>query len=181
MTGTDPLDLGDEAQVAPLLVTRNQLCKVFGVTTMAITKWFQAGMPREGRGRYDLARCVQWRCTQLEESVARSSETVEGKQKLIAAQTTRTELEIAQLRATLIEAATVGQVMQRVAVIVATQLDGLGPRVAGELADARDPALIQQVIFRECRSIRASIADAIRSYADSLDVEGVSGDCAAAA
>lgn len=52
----------------------------------------------------------------------------------------------------------VEQLIDRVMTLCATQLDGLGGRMAGRLAAEDDPAVIRQVLLDECRTIRAAMA-----------------------
>jgi hypothetical protein len=42
--------------------THHQIAIVFGIEPRTITKWVnELGMPRAGRGKYNLVACVQWR------------------------------------------------------------------------------------------------------------------------
>lgn len=51
-------------------------------------------------------------------------------------------------------------------VIMATQLDGLGGRLAQQLAGESDPAVIRQVILDETRRIRATAAEELERLGD---------------
>ena len=138
---------------------------------MAVTHWTRAGMPKTAHGKYPLRECVQWRLKQLE---VRQKGGSRG--ELVATQIERQRIEIAKLRGTLIDADTLGRVLNETAVIYSTHLDGLGPRVAAELAELTDQAAIQAVIFREARAIRAAVAAAIATYADREAVADVQSD-----
>lgn len=159
-----------------LYVTGAELAEIFGVSTMAVTKWVQAGMPKESRSRYNLAECVQWKLRELTDKAGPANkDTSDERTELVKAQTRKLELESAKLSGDLVAVDTVRRVVNQVAVIASSQLDGLAARVAGTVAELNEPATIQQVIFDECRSIRASIADSIRDYATADAVAGSGG------
>lgn len=58
-----------------------------------------------------------------------------------------------------------------VAGIYASQLDGLGPRVAGDLSAMDDPAEIVQYIYGETRRIRAATAERLLAEVSELAAE----------
>jgi len=50
--------------------THQQIAMLFAVEPRTITKWVnELGMPKIGRGQYNLAECVQWRCNYLEKKI----------------------------------------------------------------------------------------------------------------
>jgi hypothetical protein len=85
----------------------------------------------------------------------------------------------AELANKVLELEAVEATVERAMVLCASQLDGLGGRVAARLAAESDVAVIRQVLFDECRRIRAAIAAELETAADSE--EGGEGDQAAAA
>jgi len=47
-----------------------QCAMLFGIEPRTITKWVnENGMPKEGRGQYNLMSIVQWRCSYLEKKI----------------------------------------------------------------------------------------------------------------
>ena len=49
-----------------IIVDVNTLAKVFKRDERTIQLWVEDGMPREGRGKYDLLKCYEWRLNKLE-------------------------------------------------------------------------------------------------------------------
>lgn len=51
-------------------INHQQIAMVFAVEPRTITKWCNdLGMPKSGRGQYNLVECVQWRCGYLEKKI----------------------------------------------------------------------------------------------------------------
>lgn len=149
----------------------NQIADILGVTRRTINRMVTAGMPQAGHGKYDMRACVQWKLDQV--AGAAAEEGVDGatdsaRRELYIAQRHKIELEIAERRRELLPAALVDHTMASVASVAASQLDSLGPRMAGELADSDDPAWIQSRLLLECRAIRQSIAEQIRQMSDAI-------------
>jgi hypothetical protein len=125
------------------------------------------GLPVAGYGKYDLRHCVQWRTKKLVHAIkGTGSGAASG---LRYAQKEKIELEIAKLRNQLIPAEVIEQVLSKVAALVSTQLEGLGPRLAAQIAALEDPVQVQQLLFVECRGIRSSMEQLFKTYADELD------------
>lgn len=87
-------------------------------------------------------------------------------------------LKAAQMANQVLALEEVEQTVERVMVMCASQLDGLGGRVAARLAAESDVAVIRQVLFDECRRIRAAMAAELQASADTE--AGGEGDPAAA-
>jgi phage terminase Nu1 subunit (DNA packaging protein) len=87
-------------------------------------------------------------------------------------------LKVAQQANQVLELDQVEQTVERVMVMCASQLDGLGGRIAARVAAESDPAVIRQVVFDECRRIRAAMAAELQAAADTE--AGSEGDSAAA-
>lgn len=149
-------------------VTTRELSDLFMVTPRAIQLFVKSGMPKLSHGNYDLRQCIAWRIEKLQDKRATPPEDgseADERRMLIRAQTAKYEVETDKLRGTLVDAELVGQVMNEVAALVAAQLDGLAPRVAGDLVGLADKADIQAKLFVETRQIRSSISRAIIDYA----------------
>lgn len=147
------------------------LAEIFGVSEKTIRNWVADGMPQAGHGKYDLRACVQWKVDQV--ATASIDDEAEGatdsaRRELYIAQRHKIELEIAERRGELLPAALVDQTLASVASVATSQIDALGPRLAGELADMDDPAAIQARLFTEGRQVRAAIAEQIRQMAEVL-------------
>jgi phage terminase Nu1 subunit (DNA packaging protein) len=149
------------------LFSVDDVAEVFGVTGRTVQRMVKDGLPQPARGKYDVRACVQWKLTQVTEEQTSTGELT-PRDELAIAQRKKVELETAQLRATLLPRDLVTRAMNQVAALVAAQLDGLAPRLAGELADMHDPQQIQAALLREARTTRSAIAQAMRELGDSV-------------
>jgi len=155
------------------------LAEIFGVSEKSIRNWVAAGLPQVGHGKYDLRACVQWKLDQVTAEIAGDelgSATDSARRELYIAQRHKIELEIAERRRELLPASLVDHTLAAVASVAASQLDSLGPRMAGELADSDDPAFIQGRLITECRAIRSSIAEQMRQMADTIAEQELADD-----
>ena len=142
------------------LVSHRELASIIGMSPRRISQLVADGMPKSGPDRYDLGICVRWWVDRWRGKEADSEEGVTQRQRLTRMQADKVQTEVQILRGTLVRAIEVEHVMAAAAAVVAGSLDSIGPRVAGEVAELQDPALIQEVLLRETRSIRESLADA---------------------
>jgi len=148
-------------------VKREELARILGLSPTMINRLVKDGMPKISHGRYNLAAAVQWYIQTWRDRAEGGGvgNLWDEKKKQVIAQTQRTELENAKLREEMIPAVMVAHTLNEVAVIVSTQLDGLGGRVSSQVAALTDPGEVQAVIFDEARAIRRAIAGSIKSYA----------------
>lgn len=145
------------------LVNTERLAAVLKVTPRTIQLWARdRGLPRANRGRYPLVECIHWRLTDLEKQIdgADQGENDERK-RLIRAQAQRHELAAQQMRGELVDSESMRGVLNNVFSIVASQLEGLAPRLTVEPAE-------QQRITVETRAIRSAVYAAIVNYAADL-------------
>jgi phage terminase Nu1 subunit (DNA packaging protein) len=162
------------------VVSTAELSRITGYTETHIARLVHSGMPKIGRARFDLAQAVKWMLTRKERS---AGDTItDARTRLIEEQIEGARLDNERLRGELLQIEDVQHVLQAQAVTVATQLEGLAPRIAYELAAiAAIPApQIQEIVFRECRAIRESIADAWEAYR-APDTDGGEDNASAAA
>lgn len=144
------------------------IAAIFGVADRTIQRLVKEGLPQIGHGKYDVRQCVQWQFDRLREEAAERG-TLNPRDELAIAQRIRVELETEQLRGTLLPRDLVTRAFNQVAALVASQLDGLGPRLAGELADMHDPQQVQATLLREARATRAAIAQAMRDFGQTVE------------
>lgn len=159
-----------KAESQPFIVNHAQILALLGISKPTLHDWCAQGMPKAGRGEYDAAACVAWLRERHQIALAEARDGADAKTQLTQAQVERTRLEVSQMRGELLDATDFQRVLNAAATVIASQLDGLGPRIAGEVVGMTDVATIQAVVFREARGIRSSIADALASFAD--EVEG---------
>jgi hypothetical protein len=118
---------------------------------------------------YLLKECIQWRHRKLQAKRGEDAgDIAEEREKLIRAQRIGQELNNAKARGELLDAELVATVLQHMAALISTQIDGLAARVAPQLAQIRDPATIAKVIFDECRAIRRTASRAVEDFAGEL-------------
>lgn len=122
----------------------------------------ESGMPKEARGRYSVKNCVQWRIKHLEKQLQGNDPAeVDERKRLIRAQAQRHELAAQQMRGELVDSESMRGVLNNVFSIVASQLEGLAPRLTVEPAE-------QQRITVETRAIRSAVHAAIVNFAADL-------------
>lgn len=162
-------------RLGPVLLNQKQLAIVLGVSGSSIREFVHDGMPPPKGRNYDATACVKWRIDYL---VSRAANGPKAKgsaplarQGLIESQKARLDLEIAKLREEVMDRQLHTRIIQEIASMLASRLDGLGPRLAGELAGSDDPAFIQQRLFDEHRSIRATLAADVRKLSKELASE----------
>ena len=143
-------------------VNAGELARIFGVSR----KWIyrlteEKGMPKNGR-LYDVAECVQWYLQHLKEGVeAEPEDIMEARKRLYVAQTRKTNLEGERLQGKLVDVNEASGLLNRIASIVASQLDAVAPRMAAMVAGETDHRIIQNQLREEHRAVREAIADAI--------------------
>lgn len=164
----------------PEYIRSTDLAFMFDVTPRRIERMVsEDGMPKSSRGSYNLVECVRWYVNFWRDKSSNTGDAKNEKRlNLIEAQTEKTIVETEKLREKLLPIEEVAHTLNAIAVIVATQLDGLGPRMANTLSGIDEPAEIQRALFNECRTIRENIADQIEDLAT---IENVGLDSSAAA
>lgn len=143
-------------------VNAGELARIFGVSRKWIYKLEERGMPRAGR-LFNVADCVQWYLQELKglDTDIEPEDLTKTRQALYQAQTEKTQLETARLRGQLVELEEAKAVLFEVASVVATQHEGLAPRLAGLVIGETDVKRVQSLLFEEFRALRASIAGAV--------------------
>ncbi len=113
-------------------VSTAELSRITGYSEMHLSRLAHEGMPKEGRGLYDLERAIKWLLTRRDATATANIQDV--KKQLIQEQIESQKLENAKSRGELLALEDVQHMLNAAGVIVASQLDGLAPRVAHELA-----------------------------------------------
>lgn len=132
---------------------------LLGITSRQVQRLVKTGIiPRTARGHYDLAASVQAWGAYLAQGKT-TAEIGTERRRLIAAQASKTELDVRRMNGELLDAEDVAIVLNEAMTIIATGLDGLGGRLAAELASLTDTAVIRQRLLTETRRIRGVAAD----------------------
>ena len=165
-----------------MIVSKVKFAEIIGYSPRQITKWLQDGMPAEGTGkrgsplRIDTAAAVRWLLARAEKKAGAAQTLTAERQRLIAAQAARAEIETQQLRGELCKRADVMLAFTEAMQLVASQLDALGGRVVHQVAGMNQPGPIRELLFNECRRIRASAADALKSWGEPLEDQEEAGN-----
>lgn len=146
------------------------LAKIFRVSESMVMKYARESQMPKGteKGRYPLLASLWWRedrAAAAHAAEAESKDIVEERRKLIVSQRQHQELENAKMREEMLDASLVDTVIQQVGALIATQLDGLAPRLAPRLVLLQDQAAIQKMLYDECREIRTNASRAVSRYA----------------
>lgn len=158
--------LDDKKDLPKITVRLHTIATILGMTENAVILAVRnLGMPKIARGSYPLLDCVNWYIEYLMRSGnIDESDIHEERKKLIVSQRQRVDLDNAQKRGELIDAESVGEVLNRVASITSTLIDGLSPRVSSKVSNMTDAKEIQQYLFRECRDVRFNISSEIQAF-----------------
>ena len=139
------------------VVGRDDIAELMSVDSRTVNLWAQQGMPKVARGKYRIRECVKWYVNRI--SAERGGGDLhDERKKLVVQQRQRVELDNAKARGELVDIAELEDTLNRVGVIIATQLDGLAPRTAAKLATLDDPTVIQGYLLAECRNIRSAVS-----------------------
>ena len=161
-----PVQVKQSPPALPVTVRRIDLIDLFGLSARRIDQLVNEGMPKTGRGEYNLIACVRWYLDFWKHRASADNDEAKTKKiNLIDAQRDKIVLETEKMREKLIPVEEVVHTLNALAVIVSTQLDGMGARMANTLAGIDEPAEIQRTLFNECRSIRDNVAGQIDDLA----------------
>lgn len=157
---------------------RNTVAKIIGIDARHITRLFQEKIfTKNKKGKYDLAKTVQ-AYLEYKTHGQVNTERIKGKNRLDDAKAEKEELIVSKLKgeSILIEDAKIA--INEAMVIIGTQLDGVGGRMASELAGISEPAIIRKKLLNETRRIREAAADRLARLAV-IEDSGKDSDAAA--
>lgn len=148
-------------------VSVTEFAAFLGVSKQRASALIAEGMPAEppskrGAARMlDTAAAIDWLLRRERQRAA----TPDGGESLPAAalRKARADADLAEQRVAeaanlVIPLADAESLIERVMVLVATQLDGMAGRIAATVAEQSDAAACRQVIFDECRRARDAMA-----------------------
>lgn len=123
------------------IIGQTEIAAMFGVTARTITDWQEAGMPVAVHGgpgvsgEYDAPACIRW----LVEREVRKVQGESPKDRLARLQGDQLEMDLAERRGKLIEAATV-EPMMRAAIVSARERIRNEPARLAEALEGKDKA-----------------------------------------
>jgi phage terminase Nu1 subunit (DNA packaging protein) len=166
----------------------DKVAKALNITVRRVQQLAQEGMPRDGRGKYDLAQCMLWYIRylqkivdtrQMPDSVGGNSLQV-ARERLVSAQADREELELAKVRGELIPVSLFEQVMSKHITSARQRLLTLPSNVAHMLeGETRD--VIKGRLAAEIRNVLTSMGEQNEHQAGSTGEPSGSGSAAAQA
>ena len=162
--------------LSAFILNADEVAELLSVNVRTIQRWVKEdGFPKIGRNQYGLKQSVHWYVAYAK---ATTSKNLDARKELILVQTENQKLEIAKKRGELIAIEEVQHVLNEMAVIYSSQLDGLGARMANILAGIEEPSQIERHIRDECQVIRSTVSRLVEAFGA---VEGGSKDTEAAA
>lgn len=144
---------------------RAAVIKLLGISQSHFHNLQKAGVFKPlSRGIYDLREVIKaW--AKYHSDGKSSGDAAEEKKLLTIAQRKRIELDLAERQRKLVPLDEAQAAFNESMIIVASQLDALPGRAAGELAGLSDPALIRAWLFDETRRIRDAAAQHLEGFA----------------
>lgn len=137
-----------------------ELCQILGVTAPTVGEYVKKGLPKVRRGRFHVPTAVQW-C--LDAVRGDAPDTEEARRRLYVAQEKHKSLETQILDATVMPSDDVRHFSHAMAGEFVASLDGMAPRLGGELAGIDQPEKVEEIIENETRAIRESVAQKLET------------------
>lgn len=168
-------------------LNRQEMADLIGKSPKWVGELIKQGMPVEGGGGkgtrvvIDSEKAINWF---IEREVKRQvgehgpadaprAGTPEGEELLLTmAKRRKADVDAAKAEESVISKEDVAQYFFEVATVFSTELDGYGARLATELAQINDPAIIKQKLFAESRRVRAATAERLSSYVEGYHPAG---------
>ncbi|MFA0194467.1 terminase small subunit [Vibrio sp. 10N.222.55.E8] len=161
-------------------VNRNEFAELVGYSPKWIGTFIDEGMPHEGgggRGKpliIDTESAIKWLIerevkkqlgeTESEDNTPKAG-TKDGEELLLTkAKRRKAEVEAKKAEESVIDLQDVGQFLYAISTLFGNECNGLGARLAPEVAPVDEPAKCKHIIDVECRRVRASTADRIREF-----------------
>lgn len=161
------------------IVNRNEFADLVGKSAKWIGEWIKDGMPTEGGGgrgkpvMIDTVKAIDWLISkevskQVGDDEGDSSPRVgtkDGEELLLTqAKRRKAEVEASKAEESVIALEDVAQFLYQIATLYGNELNGLGARLASEVAAIEDPARCKHFIDVETRRVRASTAERLRKF-----------------
>jgi hypothetical protein len=140
-------------------IRADHLARLAGIETRHLNRLVRAGVvERAGRGRFDPEKAIPSIVNYYRQGREGSGDAANEKLLLTVAQRKEIEQRTAIRARELVPLDSVSTAFDAAMVLVGAQLDGLGGRLASDMAVQSDPAICRKVIFDETRRIRAAAA-----------------------
>lgn len=162
------------------IVNRNEFAEIVGKSAKWVGGWIDDGMPATGGGRgkpvqIDTVVAIQWLIDrEVKKQVGDDDEgedrspkagTKDGEELLLTkAKRRKAEVEADKAEETVIGLDDVGQFLFAISTLYGNELNGLGARLASEVAPIDEPSICKNKIDAECRRVRSATADRIGEF-----------------
>lgn len=152
------------------------IAKLLGVTERRLNQLVKEGIAiRVARGRYDLTKTVKNYIANLKaQAPERGTERYDDQAALLKTRRAMAEIELGERRGDLLARETVEAIVVETLVLMTQRLEGLGGRLAMDLAGETNPAKIRRLISDEVSATRQGIADGLGRLCS--DVEKLAAD-----
>lgn len=155
-----------------MIVNKTQFAEIIGKSERWVTTLQQEGMPVESARKkgvavkIDTTVALAWL---IDREVAKATGGGTGSReqeelRLIAWRANKTEVETRLLRGELASLDEMRAAVAAAMTVMATTLDGLGGRLAGQLATMDSPAEIRDLLLDECRRIRLAAHERLANF-----------------
>lgn len=145
--------------IEDLLVSANDLGRLFEVTLRTIWKWHEAGMPKEGRGKFPLLKCFRWWRVNILGDLQGESNLAEQKLRFAVARARREELKVLEQEGKLIDKEIPLHWLRGHVGEAKEAFLGLPRRMAESLAVESDSKVIEAALQKEVWKILTNLAD----------------------
>jgi hypothetical protein len=143
------------------------LAQIAGLGVRQVQRLVANGvLPKSGRGRYALDAAVPALIRYYRQGAQGSGALAEERLRHTVAQRKEIEQRTAKRSRELIPVDEVRTAFDTAMALIGGQLDGLGGRIANDMAAQSDPAICKKVIFDETRRIRTAAAAELEAFAD---------------
>lgn len=148
------------------LVNVEKVAQALNISPRQVQRLVDQGMPRESRGRYDLAKCLLWYVRYLQSELERRGGGLNGsdesnlrgvRTRLLQAQAEREELELARARGELVTVESFYRQLSDAFMTVRERLLNLPSKVAPDL-EGESRRMIQHKLDQAVRDTLLSLA-----------------------
>jgi len=140
------------------MVSASDLARLFEVTIRTIWKWHERGMPKEGRGKFSLLKCVRWWRGNILGDIQGETNLAEQKLRFAVARARREELRVLEQEGKLIDRDEPLQWLRGHVFEAKEAFLGLPRRMAETLAVENDVKNIEVILREEVRQILTDLA-----------------------
>lgn len=153
--------MGDD--IGSMEVSTDEIATVFDVTRRSIQSWARAGMPRSGRGKYPLAKCVRWVVQRWQSRATTGADAArKAREKWLRAKAGRESLKLRNERQEVMPVAVVDKAAFEAGRQIRDQVQSIADRCAPLVAAESDQHECRMILRREIDYILQGLADKLK-------------------